>query len=247
MKRLENKVAVIFGATSGIGRCTAIRFAAEGACVNVVGRNAERGEAVVKEICDAGGKAIFTAANVLIEEEIVNAVKTTVETFGKLDIVVNSAGNAWNKPIEDLKTDDWDLTMNTNLRSAFYSVRCALPYLIETKGNVINISSMGGLKPMTLHYAYCSSKAGLVMFTKTIAHDFADKGVRSNVICPGLVDTPLLGVTPKEIIKALEDEIPLKRMAQPEEIANMALFLASDEALDITGQIFAVDGGGTLL
>ena len=247
MKRIENKVAVIFGATSGIGKSTAIRFAEEGACVNVVGRNEERGKAIVSEICEAGGKAIFTKADVLLEEDIVNAVKKTVETFGKLDIVVNSVGNAWNKPIEDLTTDDWDKTMNTNLRSAFYSVRCALPYLIETKGNVVNISSMGGLKPMTLHYAYCSSKAGLVMFTKTIAHDFADKGVRSNVICPGLVDTPLLGVTPKEIIKALEEEIPIKRMAQPEEVANMALFLASDEALDVTGAVFAIDGGGTLL
>lgn len=247
MKRIENKVAAIFGATSGIGKSTAIRFAKEGACVMVAGRNEERGAAVVNEICGAGGKAFFAKVDVLKEEDIVNAIKKTVETFGKLDILVNCAGNAWNKPIEQLTTEDWDLTMNTNLRSAFYAVRCALPYLLETKGNVVNISSMGGLKPMTMHYAYCSSKAGLIMFTKTIAHDFADKGIRSNVICPGLVDTPLLGVTPKEIIKALEEEIPIKRMGRPEEIANMALFLASDEASDITGQAFAVDGGGTLL
>ena len=115
MKRIENKVAAIFGATSGIGKSTAIRFACEGACVMVAGRNEERGAAVVKEICDAGGKAFFMKVDVLKEEDIVNAIKKTVETFGKLDILVNCAGNAWNKPIEQLTTEDWDLTMNTNL------------------------------------------------------------------------------------------------------------------------------------
>lgn len=246
MGRLENKVAIVTGSTAGIGRAVALEFGRQGAKVVVSGRNVERGNKVVEDINAEGGEAVFVASDITDEASLKNLVEQAVATFGKLDILVNNAAGGFSKPLVETTSEDWDHVMQADLKSVFLMTKFAVPYLEQTRGSLINFSSASMYKPMPREHAYTSAKAAILTFTKTVAAEYAAKGVRSNAILPGLIKTSILDAYSEEGIKRVEQVIPLKRIGQPEDIAFLAVYLASDESSYVTGQQFVVDGGVTM-
>lgn len=247
MAKLSGKVAIVTGGSSGIGKAISLAYAKEGAKIVVAARNAERSQAVVDEIKKNGGDALFIQTDVLVESDIKALVEKTVAQYGQIDILVNNAGMQVLKPLPDVSSDDWDHVMNGNAKAVFFAIQQAMPHLLKTKGVIVTTASMASIKPVDLHYAYAASKAAVAMLTKVVAKDYAPHGVRANSICPGLVQTPLLGSATQEVIDSLTKEIPMKRIGQPEDIASVAVFLASDDSSWMTGQNLCVDGGATLL
>ncbi|HCA33547.1 MAG TPA: 3-oxoacyl-ACP reductase [Lachnospiraceae bacterium] len=245
MNRLEGKVAIVSGATAGIGKAIALLFGKNGCKVVASGRNEERGNAVVKEIKDNGGEAVFVKADICSESDLKNLVDTAVSTYGQLDIVVNNAGSGLSKPLSDITSEDWDHIFTADCKSVFLMMKFALPHLLKTRGNVINLSSASVYKPMPRMHGYCAAKAAVIELSKTAAMELAAQGVRVNVLCPGLTRTSILSQYTEEGVNRVAQAIPLKRVGEPEDIANMALFLASDEASYVTGQVMCVDGGVT--
>lgn len=252
-KRFQSKVALVTGATSGIGEATAIRLAAEGAKVVCVGRNKERGQAVVDRIKRSGGEAIFVAADVAQRAPVESAVKKSVETYGGIDVLFNNAGNVGPlKEIAEMTEEEWDEVLDVNLKSMFLFSKYALPHLKKSKGTIVNTGSELGLVGTPKYTAYCASKGGVVLFTRALALECAPLQVRVNCVSPGFTATRMseweLSHAPdKEAArKAAIENVPLGRMATPDEIANAVAFLASDEAKYITGAILSVDGGTTV-
>lgn len=247
MKRLNEKVAIVTGANSGMGKAIAEFYAREGAKVVLCARRDDQGQEVVKQIKASGGEAIWVHCDVTNEKDIKNVVDTTIGTYGKLDIFCSNSGIALNYPtFDEVTLESWEKTFATNTRPCFLFLKYCINYLVESKGCVVVNTSMAALRGVSVHYSYAASKAALARFAQVIAIDYAPKGVRVNCMCPGLINTPMIGSTPPDVVKALEDEIPLKRIGQPEDIANLAVFLASDEASFITGQLISCDGGATL-
>ncbi|KOB74729.1 Hydroxybutyrate dehydrogenase [Operophtera brumata] len=247
----QNKVVLVTGASSGIGAATAIAFAAEGARVAIVGRN-EKKLAVTAEQCEKkGSKPLFIAADVTKDEDVIRIMKDTINHFGKLDVLVNNAGIAPNASIlAPDAMDTFDKTMTTNLRSVVHLTHLAAPYLVESKGNIVNVSSIAALS-VVVNYssAYSTSKAGLDHFTRCVALELAAKGVRVNTVNPGPVKTDILesaGVTAEQrdaMMAAVSKMVPLGRVGEPEEIADVILFLASDKAKSVTGSTYVSDNG----
>lgn len=246
MGRLDEKVVIITGATSGMGRASAVRFAQEGAKVVASGRRLDLGTALVEEIKAAGGEAIFVQTDVTKEADLDNLLDCTIKTYGKLDVLFNNAGMGYVAPLEQTDISVFDKLISLNLRGPFLLIQKAMPYLIESKGNILNNSSNTAVRPKPLCYAYAASKAGLIMLTKNLARDYAEYKVRANVLCPGVVKTDLLSAVPEELLAQFEHDIPLHRLGTSEELAEAALFIVSDEAGFITGQEIVVDGGHTL-
>jgi len=250
--RLANKVALITGGTSGIGRATAVLFAQAGAQVAITGRSETRGHQVVQEIEQAGHQAIFIRSDVRFAPECQRAVEKTLATFGRLDILFNNAGFWRPNTALDCTEEEWDLSIDINLKGTFLMSKFALPVMIaQGSGTIINNASGWGLVGGTEAAAYCAAKGGVVLLTKAMAVDHSKQGVRINCICPGDVETPMLyedaelrGLTWEEYISDAADR-PMGRIGQPHEIAQAALFLASDDASFVTGAVLAVDGGGT--
>jgi NAD(P)-dependent dehydrogenase (short-subunit alcohol dehydrogenase family) len=250
--RLQNKVALITGGTSGIGEATAILFSKEGAQVAITGRDEKRGHAVTVQILESGGKAIFIRTDVRKAAECRRAVDETLKTFGKLDILFNNAGVFYPHTILDCTEEEWDLQLDINLKGTFLMSKFALPGMIQQgSGVIINNSSGWGIVGGDKAVAYCASKGGVVLLTKAMAIDHGPQGIRVNCICPGDVDTPML---PEEArMRGLEWEDylagcakrPLGRIGTVDEIAKAALFLASDDSSFMTGAALVVDGGGT--
>lgn len=247
MGRLDGKVAIVTGGSSGIGRGICLAYGKEGATVVVAARREEKSMEVVNEIKANGGEAVFKKTDVYEEDEIIDLINFTVEKYGKIDILVNNAGVQRMAPLPEVTVENWDYVIKGNLTAVFIAVREAMPHLLKTKGNIVTTASMAAIKPVDMHYAYSASKAGVAMFMKDIAKDYAATGVTANNICPGLVDTPLLADATPEAIKGLESEIPMKRMGKPWDIAQIAVYLGSDESKWMTGQNLCVDGGATLL
>lgn len=245
MNRLEEKVAIVSGATAGIGKAIALLFGKNGCKVVASGRNEERGNAVVQEIKENGGEAMFVKADICSESDLKNLVETAVAAYGQLDIVVNNAGSGLSKPLAEITSEDWDHIFTADCKSVFLMMKFALPYLLKTRGNVINLSSASVYKPMPRMHGYCAAKAAVIELSKTAAMELASQGVRVNVLCPGLTRTSILSQYTEEGVNRVAQAIPLKRVGEPEDIANMALFLASDEASYVTGQVMCVDGGVT--
>jgi NAD(P)-dependent dehydrogenase (short-subunit alcohol dehydrogenase family) len=250
--RLANKVALITGGTSGIGRATAVLFAREGARVVITGRNEDRGREVVAEIVRAGGEVCFVRSDVRLAEECRQAVQETVRVYGRLDILFNNAGVYFPRTTLDTSEEEWDLTLDVNLKGAFLMSKYALPVLIAQGGGVIIHNASGwGLVGGDAAAAYCASKGGLVLLTKAMAIDHGRQGIRVNCVCPGDTDTPMLPEDARMRGTSWADYLagaasrPLGRLGTPEEVAHAVLFLASDEASFITGAVLAVDGGGT--
>lgn len=244
--RLEGKVIIITGATAGIGRACALLFAKEGAKVVGAGRSVAKGESLVEEIKAAGGEAIYVPTDMTKEEDLDNLVKCTIDTYGRLDVLYNNAGIAYSAPLEAFDQAKWDEVLNVDLRAPYLLIKKAMPYLIESKGNILNTASISGLRQTALGYAYNSAKAGLVMLTKVLAADYAKQGVRVNAICPGVTLTDILGTVADDVMEGLKASIPMGRLGMPEEIASASVFMVSDEASYMTGQAIAIDGGFTL-
>lgn len=245
----KDRVVLITGASSGIGRACAFRFAAEGAKVAIVARNGEALDEIVTQIASAGGVAKAIAADVTQEVEIDRVVQETVEAFGGIDVLVNAAGIIATGTVETTALKDWDYMMNLNVRAPFYLIQQALPYLAERKGNIVNVSSVTGIRAFPGVLSYCVSKAGVSQLTSCLALELAGKGVRVNAVCPGVVVTQLHrrgGMNDDAYAAFLEHSKtthPLGRVGQPEEIAALIFFLASLEAGWITGANIPIDGG----
>ncbi len=249
--RLNNKVALITGGTSGIGEATAILFAKEGASVAVTGRNGQRGEKIVTTIQQSGGKAIFIATDVRRADDCRRAVHETMANFGQLDVLFNNAGVFYPHTIVECTEQEWDEQMDINLKATFLLSKFALPEMIRRRtGVIINNSSGWGLVGGDSAIAYCASKGGVVLLTKAMAIDHGPQGIRVNCICPGDVDTPMLpedarmrGLNWKDYLAGCANR-PLGRIGTADEIAQAALFLASDDSSFMTGAALVVDGGG---
>jgi NAD(P)-dependent dehydrogenase (short-subunit alcohol dehydrogenase family) len=248
-KELEGKVAIVTGATSGIGRATALRFAEAGALVSLVGRNAETLKQVAKEIQDTGREALTIRADVTVQPIARRIVEQTIERFGGLDVLVNAAGHIVSGTIENTPLATWDAMMNVNLRAVFNLMQQAVPHLAERRGNVVNVSSVTGLRAFPGVLAYCVSKAGLDQLTRCAALELAPKGVRVNAVNPGVVITEIHkrgGMNEKEYAAFLEHSKtthPLGRVGEPSEVAELILYLASERASWITGATYSIDGG----
>lgn len=247
MNRLQNKVAIITGAGSGIGKETAFLFAKEGAKVTVSDINEDAGNKVVEEIKKAGGEAIFVKANSASAEDGQNLVRKTVEAFGGLHIAVNNAGVGSDfSKVADVEIKDWQRVIDINLTGVFYGMKYQIPEMIKSKGgSVINIASILGQAAFQGSAAYVASKHGVVGLTKTGALDHALDNVRVNAIGPGFVYSGLVNeeTMGKEAIQDLEQKHAMHRLGEPKEIAALALFLASDESSFVTGSYYNVDGG----
>ena len=249
--RLKDKAALITGGTSGIGQATAILFATEGARVAITGRDEGRGHEVTAQILQTGGNAIFIRTDVRKAGECRRAVDETLKAFGRLDILFNNAGVFYPHTILDCSEDEWDLQLDINLKGTFLMSKFALPGMIQQgNGVIINNSSGWGIVGGDKAVAYCASKGGVVLLTKAMAIDHGPQGIRVNCICPGDVDTPMLPEDARLRGLKWEDYLagcanrPLGRIGTVNEIAQAALFLASDDSSFMTGAALVVDGGG---
>ncbi len=244
--RLEGKVAIITGTTSGIGRATAVLFAKEGAQVVAAGRRENLGKELVDEIKGNGGKAVFVKTDVTINADLKKLVKTAIDLHGRIDILVNNAGigRVFNF-IEMDEARDFDDVFNTNVKSYFMLSKEVLPYMLERKkGSIVNLGSVASEVGIPMHVSYCASKGAVRQFTRSLAVELAKTGVRVNAVLPGatLSGMSQAGGDFEEMIKAVQ---PMGRIASPEEIAPAILFLASDEASFCTGTLLTIDGGDT--
>jgi NAD(P)-dependent dehydrogenase (short-subunit alcohol dehydrogenase family) len=253
MSRLEGKVALVTGAGSGIGQATALRFAAEGAAVAVVDVNADAAAHTAMMISkEDHGRALALAADVSAAEQIETAVGAAVAEFGRLDVVYNNAGVGSSGSVAVADVDEWERCFAVNVRGTFLCSRAALRHL-GNGGSIINQGSVSALVGVLDLAAYCAAKGAVVSLTRAMAVDLAPRGIRVNVICPGTVYTPLM----EPLLRARGDgdvqtglartlvKYPLGRLGTPEDIANVALFLASDEASFLTGSVITPDGGMT--
>jgi len=246
---LTDKVAIVTGATSGIGRATANLFASNGAKVIAIGRNEKDLAQLSKKARDGGHLIDPHPGDVTDISQIDRLVSKTVEEFGKIDILVNAAGIIKNGNIGDTTLDEWDTMLNINLRSVFYLMQKCVPFLEQTKGNIVNVSSVTGPRAFPNVLAYCVSKAGVDQLTRCSALELAPKGIRVNAVNPGVVVTGLhrrSGMSDDKYEAFIEHSRtthPLGRVGQPEEIAEHILFLASEKAGWITAATYEIDGG----
>ncbi len=249
--RLAGKVALITGGGSGIGEAAALLFAREGARVVVADYSLPRAADVAQRIRSAGGEVLAVEGDVAVGEDALKMVQAAVDGFGRLDVLVNSAGIGHGRPIEDCDEAMWDDHVDVNLKGTFFCCRAALPALRESKGNIVNIASDAGLIGVPGITVYCASKGGVVNMTRAMALEVAPD-VRVNTVCPGYVDTDMIRrdhIDKKDDPEAAEqrmiDYAPLKRIATPAEISQSVLYLASFDARFITGAALAIDGGST--
>jgi NAD(P)-dependent dehydrogenase (short-subunit alcohol dehydrogenase family) len=249
--RFDKKVVLITGATSGIGRASALQFADAGAKLMLTGRNREVLSELKAELDKNNSCEIFPGdiTDTAFRNDLIN---TVIDTFGQLDILVNAAGIIASGTIETTSLEDFDKMMDINVRSVFHLTQLAVPYLIKTKGNIVNVSSVTGLRAFPGVLSYCVSKAGLDQFTRVVALELASKQVRVNAVNPGVAVTNLhrrSGMDETAYQKFLEHSKtthPLGRVGQPEEVAQLIIFLASDQAGWITGVTCSIDGGRQL-
>ena len=245
----QKKVALITGASSGIGRATALLFASSGIDVAAIGRKESELGALRDEGNEYPGTIKIHLADVLEPTQIDRVISETIDQFGRIDVLVNAAGIIKNGTIENTTLDDWDTMMNVNLRSVFAITQKCVPHLERTRGNIVNVSSVTGTRAFPGVLAYCVSKAGIDQLTRCTALELAPKGVRVNAVNPGVVVTNLHkrgGMNPEDYERFLSNAAnthPLGRAGRPEEVAALIHFLASDGAAWITGATYAIDGG----
>jgi len=242
---LEAQVAIVTGASRGIGRAVARELAAQGAAVviNYV-NNAAAAAEIAAEIAAAGGQALAVAADVSKEKEANALIDQTLKAFGRLDILVNNAGITRDALVLRMKTENWQEVLATNLNGAFYCARAALkPMLKQRRGRIINITSVVGLSGNPGQANYAAAKAGLIGFTKSVALEVADRGITVNAVAPGYITTDMTASLAPEVQEKLLAAIPVKRLGQPEDVAGVVSFLASPAAGYLTGQVISVDGG----
>jgi 3-oxoacyl-[acyl-carrier protein] reductase len=245
--RLENKVAIITGAGSGIGKETALLFAKEGAKVAITGRTAEKLEEVCREIDENGGKAIFKIGDVSKREDMDNVVNTAMNEFGKIDILINNAGVNKDALVTKMTKEQWNGVIEVDLTGAFNCIQAVADLMIKQgSGVIINASSISGIYGNFGQVNYASAKAGLIGLTKTLAKELGRKGIRVNAVAPGFTITPMTSEVPEKILMMMKEKTPLNKLAEPIDIAYAYLYLASDEARYVNGAVLSVDGGLTL-
>jgi len=241
----KDKVVIVTGASRGIGRAIALKFAKLEANIVVNYRNSvEAVEKVKTEIEELGGKALIVQGDVSNFEDAKFIIDRAVEEFGKIDILVNNAGITKDGLLLRMKEDDFDKVINVNLKGAFNCIRHITPIMMKQRsGKIINISSVIGICGNAGQVNYSAAKAGIIGMTKSTAKELASRGITVNAIAPGYIVTDMTEVLPEKVKKNMESIIPLKRLGRPADVANLAAFLASDDAAYITGQVINVDGG----
>ncbi|MBR6950116.1 MAG: SDR family oxidoreductase [Oscillospiraceae bacterium] len=251
MNRLKDKVAVVTGATSGIGEAVAVMYAAEGASVVLVGRNAEKGEATAAKIRENGGEAVFVRCDVTKKEDIENLKNAAYEKYGRVDILFNCAGVLVHKPFLEQNDEDFELITQTNCRAYIWTMQAFIPEMVKAgRGNIINVASISSVWPEVNAYFYGAMKAAVTNLSRNVAKEFARKGIRVNCILPGPINT---NMTPdwvknsKEAQQGMIDTVCMVgRLGEPEDIAYGAVYLGSDESSFVTGQNLVIDGGVTI-
>jgi 3-oxoacyl-[acyl-carrier protein] reductase len=244
MFSLKDKVAIVTGASQGIGRDTALALAAAGARVAVAARNQEKLIALVEEIKNAGGEALALKMDVADQEQVKLAFKAVTEKFARLDILVNNAAITRDGLALRMKSEDWNAVISTNLTGAHFCTQQALAIMMRARaGRIINISSIVAEMGNAGQSNYVASKAGLIGLTKAIAIEIASRNITVNAVAPGFIETPMTDVLSAEVKEDLKRRIPLGRMGQPSDVTAAIIFLASDEAAYITGHVLDVNGG----
>lgn len=250
MKRLSGKVAVVTGGNAGIGEAIAKVFAREGASVVITGRRQGELYRVVSDIVKEQGKVFAVVGSVTDESHVQEAVRQAVQQFGRLDILINNAGvGDFGRRLHEIDDTTWAHVLDVNLTGVFRMTRAALPQMLEQgKGVIVNISSVASLIGLPTLPVYAASKGALDAMTRALAVDYAREGIRCNVINPGLIDTPMAAplMSNPEQLDPILSHYPIRRAGKPEEVAQMALYLASDEAAWVTGGTFSIDGGMTI-
>jgi 3-oxoacyl-[acyl-carrier protein] reductase len=244
MSQLASQVAVVTGASRGIGHAIALLFAREGADVVCVSRSEESSNKTAEEVRALGRKAWALGVDVSDPKTVAQVAETILKEAGKIDILVNNAGITRDGLLMRMSDEDWDLVLNTNLRGAFAFTKAFSRVLLgQRSGRIINIASVIGLMGNAGQSNYAASKAGLIGFTKSIAREFASRGITVNALAPGFIETYMTAGLTEQIKTAILNNIPMKKLGSVEDIAHAALFLASPQARYITGQVLAVDGG----
>ena len=244
MKRLEDKVAIITGAARGIGFSIAEMLSEHGATSIIIDLSQEAVDAAIQQIDDMGNRAIGFAADVTNSDEIASIFKEIHKKFGKIDILINNAGITKDGLLMKMKESDWDAVMNVNLKGTFICTQKVCRYMMKSRSGVIlNIASVVGLMGNAGQANYAASKGGIIAFTKSSAKEFASRNIRVNSIAPGFIQTEMTDKLPQEIIDTYSAAIPLSRLGTAKDVANLCVFLASEEAGYITGQTIQVDGG----
>ena len=243
---LTGKVAIVTGASQGIGRVCAVELGRNGATVICVARNAEKLNETVNEITEAGGSAEAMSCDVSDRDSVEAVVDGVKEKHENIDILVNNAGITRDTLMPAMEDDDWDAVITTNLRGAFLFARACSRYMMRARsGRIINMSSVSGIKGNAGQTNYSASKAGLIGMSKSLSCELARRGVTVNCIAPGFIETEMTAILGEAIISAAKNNIPARKLGQPIDVANCVLFLASDAASYVTGQTLAVDGGMT--
>ena len=248
--KLSGKVAIVTGAASGIGRASAMLFAAEGAKVAIADLDARRGEETVATIAAHGHEAVFARADVASEAEAARMVEETVARWSRIDILFNNAGVVLVKPLEEMTEAEWDRVMSVNVKAAFLAIKHVVPHMRRSGGGaILNTGSIASLMGQLHTPAYVASKGAIALLTKSLALDYGRDRIRVNCICPGITDTPMLrehlghGAAGEGRIRARLSRVPTGEILKPEDIARAALYLVSDDSAGVTGVLHVVDGG----
>ena len=241
----EKKVALITGASRGIGKQVALKFAENGynVAMNYVSDNTDV-EGLREEFAKYGAESVIVCADVSKSEQVDKLVKQTIEKFGRIDVLVNNAGITRDGLLMRMKEEDFDRVVETNLKGTFLVTKAVTPYMMKKKsGSIINISSVVGVAGNAGQCNYSASKAGIIGFTKSVAKELASRNIRANAVAPGFIATDMTAVLSDEIKEKINSEIPLKRMGNSREVADVIYFLGSEESSYVTGQVLNIDGG----
>ena len=241
----SRRVVIVTGGGSGIGRASCIAFAKTGAVVLVANRTSSKAETVAKTILDNGGEALPLQVDVSRSDDVQNMIEQAISRYGRIDVLFNNAGISPSGSVTEITEQEWDECLNIDLKSIFLGAKYVIPYMQQQGGGVIlNTAGTFGIRAAKAKAAYSTAKAGAINLTRAIALDYARDNIRCNVICPGFVETPLTASPDMEARDAFLDAFqPLKGLTQPEEVAELAVYIASDKARMITGQMFVIDAG----
>ena len=245
-REFDGKVALVTGGSSGIGKATALAFARAGANVVIASRRVTEGEQTVHEICERGGDAIFVKTDISKASEVEGLMDQTIEFYGRLDYACNNAGTFVMGRLFELSEEEWDRTINANLKGIWLSLKYQIPIMLQQKGGVIvNMASMSAIIGNPGVSIYSASKGGVVALTQSAAIEYAASGIRINAISPGVISTPMVDDIPTPLLEDIQSKHPIGRLGKPEEIADAVVWLCSDKASFVTGHNMVIDGGYT--